>query len=116
MMARQDLLPSQWLELAMHFVDDAEVTRVLSFPVLIYAIEKAHRRQKIAVLDGCLGNEKEQYVVRSAADPGRYMATPLKPSVFVRYKHHRQNGRKAAYRRSDRFFFVKFAERDSPKF
>jgi hypothetical protein len=61
----------------MHFVDDAEVTRVLSFPVLIDAIEKAHRRQRIEVLDGYLGNEKEQYVVRSVADPGRYMATKM---------------------------------------
>jgi ornithine cyclodeaminase/alanine dehydrogenase-like protein (mu-crystallin family) len=61
----------------MHFVDDAEVTRVLSFPVLIDAIEKAHRRQRIEVLDGYLGNEKAQYVVRSAADPGRYMATKM---------------------------------------
>ena len=61
----------------MQFVDDAEVTRVLTFPVLIAAMEKAHRRQKIEVLDGFLGNEKEQYVTRSAVDRGRYMATKM---------------------------------------
>ena len=61
----------------MHFIDDAEVTRVLNFPVLIDALEKAHRRQKMEVLDGYLGSEKEQYVVRSAADPGCYMATKM---------------------------------------
>src|SRR5262249_44036136 len=54
-----------------------EVTRVLTFPMLISAIEEAHRRQKIEVLDGYLGSEKEQYVVRSAVDPGRYMATKM---------------------------------------
>jgi ornithine cyclodeaminase len=60
-----------------HFVDDAQVTRVLSFPVLIDAMEKAHRQQKIEVLDGYLGTEREQYVVRSASAPGRYMATKM---------------------------------------
>ena len=61
----------------MHFVDDAEVSRVLSFPILIAALENAHRRPKIEVLDGYLGDEKQQYVVRSAADRGRYMATKM---------------------------------------
>jgi hypothetical protein len=57
------------------FVDDAEVTRVLTFPILFAAIEAAHGRQKMEVLDGYLGSESEQYVVRSAVDPGRFMAT-----------------------------------------
>jgi ornithine cyclodeaminase/alanine dehydrogenase-like protein (mu-crystallin family) len=61
----------------MHFVDEAEVTRVLTFPVLIAALEAAHRRPKIDVLDGYLGNEKQQYVIRSAADRGRYFATKM---------------------------------------
>ena len=61
----------------MHFVDDAEVSRVLTFPILISALEDAHRRPKIEVLDGYLGNEKEQYVIRSAVDPGRYMASKM---------------------------------------
>jgi len=42
----------------MHFVDDAEVNRVLSFPILIAALENAHRRPKIEVLDGYLGDEQ----------------------------------------------------------
>ena len=61
----------------MHFVDDTQVTRVLSFPVLIDSMEKAHRQQKIDVLDGYLGSEKEQFVVRSAVAPGRYMAAKM---------------------------------------
>jgi ornithine cyclodeaminase len=61
----------------MHFVDNAEVTRVLTFPILIAALEEAHRRPKIEVLDGYLGSEKEQYVIRSAADRGRYMASKM---------------------------------------
>src|SRR5262245_30237931 len=61
----------------MHFVDEAEVTRVLTFPILSAALEAAHRRPKIDVLDGYLGNEKQQYVIRSAADRGRYFATKM---------------------------------------
>lgn len=60
-----------------HFVDDAQVTRVLSFPALIDTMEKAHRRQKMEVIDGYLGNETKQYVIRSAVDPGRYMASKM---------------------------------------
>ena len=56
---------------------DAEVSRVLTFPILISALEDAHRRPKIEVLDGYLGNEKEQYVIRSAVDRGRYMASKM---------------------------------------
>jgi ornithine cyclodeaminase len=61
----------------MHFVSDAEVTRVLTFPILIAAMEEAHRRPKIEVLDGFLGNENGQYVIRSAVDRGRYMASKM---------------------------------------
>jgi ornithine cyclodeaminase/alanine dehydrogenase-like protein (mu-crystallin family) len=61
----------------MHFIDDAEVSRVLTFPILIAAMEDAHRRRKIDVLDGYLGSEKQQYVVRSAVDHGRYMASKM---------------------------------------
>ncbi|VIO76241.1 ornithine cyclodeaminase family protein [Bradyrhizobium ivorense] len=62
----------------MHFVDDSEVNRVLSFPVLIEAIEAAHRRPKIAVRDGYLGDDKgQQLVTRSAVDAGRFMMTKL---------------------------------------
>ncbi len=62
----------------MHFVDDSEVNRVLSFPILIEAIEAAHRRPKIAVRDGYLGDDKgQQLVTRSAVDGGRFMMTKL---------------------------------------
>jgi ornithine cyclodeaminase len=61
----------------MDFVDGAEVTRVLSFPILIAAFEAAHRRPKFEVLDGYLGGEGEQYVIRSAVDRGRYMASKM---------------------------------------
>ena len=61
----------------MKFVNDEEVTRVLTFSVLIAAMEEAHRRPKIEVLDGYLGDEKQQYVIRSAVDRGRYMASKM---------------------------------------
>jgi ornithine cyclodeaminase/alanine dehydrogenase-like protein (mu-crystallin family) len=61
----------------MRFVDAAEVRRLLSFPVLIDALEVAHRRSKIEVLDGMLGSEKELYFARSAVDARRFMASKL---------------------------------------
>jgi ornithine cyclodeaminase/alanine dehydrogenase-like protein (mu-crystallin family) len=61
----------------MHFVSGAEVSRVLTFPILIAAMEEAHRRPKAEVLDGYLGSENEQYVIRSAVERGRYMASKM---------------------------------------
>lgn len=61
----------------MRFVSDAEVADALSFPVLIAAMESAHRRAKIEILDGFMGNEAAQYVIRSAVDPGRYMLSKM---------------------------------------
>jgi len=61
----------------MRFVDAAEVRRVLTFPILVAALEAAHRRPKIEVQDGFLGTEKEQYFVRHAVDRGRFMASKL---------------------------------------
>ena len=61
----------------MHFISDADVARVLTFPGLIAAMEAAHRRPKIEVLDGFLGSEGAQYVIRSAVDRGRYMASKM---------------------------------------
>jgi ornithine cyclodeaminase len=63
------------------FVDDAEVARVLNFPVLIQAFEEAHRRPRAEVLDGFLGSEGAQYVIRSACDPGRYMMSKMFTSI-----------------------------------
>ena len=61
----------------MRLVSDAEVARALSFPVLIAAMEAGHRRTKIEILDGFMGNEAAQYVIRSAVDPGRYMLSKM---------------------------------------
>ncbi|WP_456622258.1 MULTISPECIES: ornithine cyclodeaminase family protein [unclassified Bradyrhizobium] len=61
----------------MHFVSDTDVTKVLTFPILIAALEEAHRRPKMEVLDAFLGSETGQYVIRSAVDPGRYMASKM---------------------------------------
>ncbi len=61
----------------MHFVTEADVARVLSFPVLVAALEDAHRRPKIDVLDSYLGDEAAQYVIRSAVDHGRFMASKM---------------------------------------
>src|SRR5262245_63028989 len=65
----------------MHFISDAEVNRVLTFPILIAAFEAAHRRPKAEVLDAYLGSEKAQYVIRSAVEPGRYMASKMFTSI-----------------------------------
>jgi ornithine cyclodeaminase len=61
----------------MRFIDGAEIRRALTFPILIAALETAHRRPKIEVQDGHLGTEKEQYFVRHAVDHGRFMASKL---------------------------------------
>ena len=61
----------------MRFIDAAEIRRVLTFPLLVDGLAAAHRRAKIAVLDGHLGREHALYFVRSAADEGRYMASKL---------------------------------------
>ena len=41
----------------MHFVSDTEVTKVPTFPILIAALEEAHRRPTMEVLDAFLGGE-----------------------------------------------------------
>ncbi|MCO5130019.1 MAG: dehydrogenase [Xanthobacteraceae bacterium] len=61
----------------MRFISDAEVAGALSFPVLIAAMEAAHRRPRIEILDGFMGVEAAQYVIRSAVDPGRYMLSKM---------------------------------------
>ncbi|HYS13978.1 MAG TPA: hypothetical protein VEN28_11750 [Burkholderiaceae bacterium] len=61
----------------MRFVDAAEIRRLLNFPLLIAALEAAHRRPKIEVQDGHLGSDAELYFVRHAVDRGRFMASKL---------------------------------------
>lgn len=61
----------------MRFISAAEVRRVLTLPMLIAALDEAHRRPAIEVQDGFLGTEGQQYFVRHAVDSGRYMASKL---------------------------------------
>ena len=67
----------------MRLVDAAEVRKLLTFPILIAALEAAHRREKMEAQDGFLGSEKEQYFVRHAVDRGRFMASKLITSFPV---------------------------------
>jgi ornithine cyclodeaminase/alanine dehydrogenase-like protein (mu-crystallin family) len=71
----------------MHFVDAAEIRRVLTFPHLIAALEVAHRRPKIEIQDGFLGGENGHYFVRHAVDRGRFMASKLITSFPENLKH-----------------------------
>ena len=61
----------------MRFVGADEIRSLLTFPMLIAALEAGHRRAKIEVLDAMLGSEKGQFLVRHAVDNGRYMASKL---------------------------------------
>lgn len=61
----------------MRVIDAAEVRKVLTFPILVAALEAGHRRPKMEIQDGFLGTEKEQYFVRHAVDRGRFMASKL---------------------------------------
>lgn len=61
----------------MHFITAADIRRLLTFPVLVDALEAAHRRPKMEVNDTLMGSEKELYFVRSAVDAGRFMASKM---------------------------------------
>jgi ornithine cyclodeaminase/alanine dehydrogenase-like protein (mu-crystallin family) len=61
----------------MRFVPADEIRSLLSFPMLIDALEAAHRRPRIEVQDAALGSETAQYFVRHAVDRGRYLASKL---------------------------------------
>ena len=61
----------------MRFIDASEIRSALSFPLLVAALESAHRRPRIEVQDAFLGSEKELYFVRNAVDRGRFMASKL---------------------------------------
>jgi|SRR5438132_4435249 ornithine cyclodeaminase len=61
----------------MRLVTAHEIRSVLTFPMLVAALEAAHRRPKIEAQDGFLGSEHEQYFVRHAVDRGRYFASKL---------------------------------------
>jgi ornithine cyclodeaminase len=61
----------------MRFVDAEEIRKRLTFPILVGALEAAHRRPKIEVQDSSLGTDTELYFVRNAVDRGRFMASKL---------------------------------------
>lgn len=61
----------------MRFVSADDIRRVLTFALLIDAIEAGHRRPKVEVQDALLGSEKARYFVRHAVDRGRFMASKL---------------------------------------
>ena len=61
----------------MRFVAADEIRKVLTFPLLVAALEAAHRRPKMEVEDTLLGTQQQQYFVRNAVDAGRYMASKL---------------------------------------
>lgn len=65
------------------FISAEEIRKILTFPTLIAALEAAHRRPKMEVQNGLLGNENAQYFVRHAVDSGRYMASKLVTSFPV---------------------------------
>jgi ornithine cyclodeaminase len=61
----------------MRFISAEDIRRLLTFPVLVDALEAGHRQPKMEVQDGFLGSETEQYFVRHAVDPGRLMGSKL---------------------------------------
>ena len=61
----------------MRFVGGEEISRVLTFPLLIAAMEASHRRPRIEIRDLVMGEERALYVVRSAADAGRGFGSKL---------------------------------------
>jgi ornithine cyclodeaminase/alanine dehydrogenase-like protein (mu-crystallin family) len=61
----------------MLFMTAQEIRGVLTFPVLIDAIEAAHRRPRMEAEDALLGSEQRQYFVRSAVEAGRFMGSKL---------------------------------------
>jgi ornithine cyclodeaminase len=61
----------------MRFIDAATIREALSFPLLVDALEAAHRRAPMEVQDAMLGGGGEQYFVRHAVDAGRHMASKL---------------------------------------
>ena len=61
----------------MRMIDAAEIRRVLTFRLLVDALEAAHRRPRMEAQDAFLGTESALYFVRNAVDAGRFMASKL---------------------------------------
>lgn len=61
----------------MRMIDAAEIRRLLTFPLLVDALDAAHRRPRMEAQDAFLGTESALYFVRNAVDAGRFMASKL---------------------------------------
>ncbi len=61
----------------MRFVSGQEIRRVLTFPVLVAAMEASHRRPRTEIHDVLMGQESALYFVRSATDQGRAFGSKL---------------------------------------
>lgn len=61
----------------MRWISAADIRRALTFPVLVDALQAAHRRPKMEIQDAFLGEEGALYFVRHAVDKGRYMGSKL---------------------------------------
>src|SRR5215471_5682915 len=61
----------------MRFVGREEIRRVLTFPILVAAMEASHRGARMEIHDMPMGEEKALYFVRSAADHGRAFGSKL---------------------------------------
>ncbi len=71
----------------MRFIDAETIRSVLTLPLLVAAIEAAHRRSKIEVADAHMGSEDARYFVRHAVDAGRFMASKLITSFPANLEH-----------------------------
>ena len=61
----------------MRFIGSDEIRRVLTFPILVTAMEASHRGARMEIHDMLMGEEKDLYFVRSAADHGRAFGSKL---------------------------------------
>ena len=61
----------------MRMINAAEIRRLLTFPLLVEALEAAHRRPRMEAQDTMMGRDSALYFVRSAVDAGRFMASKL---------------------------------------
>ena len=73
--------------MTVRFIGADDIRRVLTFPLLVDALEAAHHRPRMEVQDGLLGAENGQYFVRHAVDSGRYMASKLITSFPANLDH-----------------------------
>jgi ornithine cyclodeaminase len=64
-------------EESVRYVSAAEIHGVLSFTVVVAAMEAGHRRPPMETRDVSMGDEKAYYVVRSAIDRGHAMGSKI---------------------------------------